>query len=308
MSLIIGHIVGIDEINKSRLTRQFSKNIAIIDLDRIQQFVYNNREIIKQKLSWAQLSNDIVALQKQKKNLESKKANTKNIIVNIKKTMARRNGIKKQIHTLWKTLMEKLINGGKNTAVMSILFIGYNIFPKDYRVKIDLQLPETALTCIYQTDYSEYSNNQIQYYLDKYRDKIIKGTFPLNLLDGSYITKKYAKVCEFYDRLGYQYLDTNTLIKRIKKNRIPAAKPTYYLATLYKSTNIIPVNYRTPIELFLTKKEAIDAVSRSIKRPTNRQIYLYHINTTDIQKKSGRLYTKKSVIPHKEKLIILSPS
>ena len=70
---IIGHIVGLDEIHKEKLVKNLPTNIKIIDLDNIQQTIYNHEEFTKKKLLWGQLSKKISIKKNQKKLIGSKK-------------------------------------------------------------------------------------------------------------------------------------------------------------------------------------------------------------------------------------------
>ena len=63
---IIGHIIGLDEIHKSHIIKKLSKNVAIIDLDIMQQKIYNNNDITKKKQEWANITKHIVVQRKQK--------------------------------------------------------------------------------------------------------------------------------------------------------------------------------------------------------------------------------------------------
>ena len=64
MNNIIAHIVGIDEIHKKNLIKKLPANICTIDLDHMQQIIYNSNDIALQKHLWATLTNDINIKQK----------------------------------------------------------------------------------------------------------------------------------------------------------------------------------------------------------------------------------------------------
>ena len=216
-SKIIAHVIGLDEIHKKKLIKQLPPSVHAIDLDKIQQMVYNHKNIVKQKLVWGQLTRDIVVFQKQKRLIGSKQTKTTNLDSQIKKAMTNRNMVKKKIHQMWKLMMIDRINAELNDYKgYRILFLGFNIFPKDYRIKIDLSVPAIPTTkLIYSVKPAKYAANQIKFYLKSYTDKIVKGTFPLNLLKPDFVAGKYDKFTTYYDKKGYALTSPSEILKMI---------------------------------------------------------------------------------------------
>ena len=205
MNNIIGHIVGLDELHKQNLITSLAKHIKIIDLDSFQQKVYNHTDISKLKMAWNQTSKDISVLRKQKKISGSKRKKLLATEKQIKKLMIKRNKIKDMIHSNWRKHMIDRINKSLHKSnTRHILFLGFNIFPKDYRQKIVLPVSPTHRFLIEMSN-KKYSENQIKYYLNTYGEKIIKGTFPLRLLEKTYLESKYDKFITFYDKHGYKF-------------------------------------------------------------------------------------------------------
>ncbi len=63
---IIGHIIGIDEIHKNKLRRQLPSNIKMVDLDVIQQNVYNHGDVSNKKMAWSEITKTIMVDRRQK--------------------------------------------------------------------------------------------------------------------------------------------------------------------------------------------------------------------------------------------------
>jgi hypothetical protein len=95
---IICHIIGLDEIHKNQLLQKLELQFRIIDLDKIQQLIYQNLE------------------------------NTDD----------------------WKRKMISEINRQiEKFERYPIILIGFNIYPKDYRIKIDFNFRNISFnSCI----------------------------------------------------------------------------------------------------------------------------------------------------------------
>ena len=226
--------------------------------------------------------------------------------------MTKRNTIKQKIHQIWKDKMLEeidgkllLYNGHK------IIFIGFNIYPKDYRIKINIPLPPQANNRgFFDTDANLYASNQIKYYLKTYSDKIIRGDFPTNLLKHDYLESKYDKFIQYYANLGYIGIPSdelyNTIIELSQQiidiEKLPNDK--IYVATLYKSGDIIPVNSKTPIEGFISKDDAINNIRPKIK--TNTPIYVYEINPEQFRMLGGKLMATQELYPINEESCLLT--
>lgn len=317
MNNILAHIVGLDEIHKNKLIKKLPQSIKVIDLDKIQQLIYNDKDIIKQKNIWGTLTKEINLYHRQQKLIGSKRTKTNFIHDNVRKTNRKRNIIKRHIHKLWKTKMETLTNtelyiNRKN----NIVFIGFNIFPKDYRIRFTIPLNDLYINSsikiynklIFETKSKIYAANQIKYYIHKFENKIINGTFPLNLLKIDYLANKYDKFTTFYYKLGYHFIQSEDILKMITNlNKISLSKKNVskvYLATLYKSSNSIPVDINRPIEGYYTRKEAINAIKKKINKPTT--IFLYELNIGQFNIVNNKLLATKELKPLKEEMLLLT--
>lgn len=313
----VAHVIGLDEIHKKNLIKQLPRHIMAIDLDNIQQTIYNHKDITKQKLIWSQISNDILVKRKQKKLIGSKRIKTNNLDKEIKKLMYKRNIIRKNIHNTWKDKMLEMIDKIREQhSKQNILYLGYNIFPKDYRVKINIPIPispnysKYSNKIIFDVRASNYAANQIKFYLKTYSERIIKGNFPLNLLKKEYLVEKYEKITQFYDKQGYKPVQQDKLMDAIlllDKQVLDLKKisdKNIFVATLFKSGDTIPVNKNMPIEGFLTKQEAINNIRPKIKK--NVPIFLYEIKAEQFQMANGKIIATKPINPLNEESFLLT--
>jgi hypothetical protein len=155
-----------------------------------------------------------------------------------------------------------------------------------------------------------FAANQIKYYLKTYSDRIIKGIFPLNLLNTEYLANKYDKFFQFHDKLGYRPVENNDIlhtIEKLDKQIIGIEKisnQNIFVATIYKSGDTIPFNSKTPIEGFLTKQQAIDSLRFKIKNST--PIYIYEVRTTQFNMIDGKLMATQVLNPINEESYLLT--
>lgn len=338
MNKVLCHIVGIDEIHKIKLRSQLPSDIKIVDLDEIQQYVYNHADIVKQKKLWEQISCNVNVIKKQAKLSGSNRTDE------IELLMKQRNDVRIKIHQIWKQKMSDIIDTKlKKYSQYWIIIIGFNIYPKDYRVKINISLSFSGTNkIIFDIEPTAFASNQIKYYLDKYSDRIIKGVFQLNLLKFDYLSRKYEKFSTFYQKNGYSCVPADNLLhvitnlQKISNVTTPESinevqlidnhsvqlfsqqiqsssnstsitrtitKPIY-VATIYKSGDIIPVNAKTPIEGYHTRQAAIDSIKSRVKR--NMPIYVYQIDPSQFHMQNGKLIAAQALYPSNESSLMLT--
>nr|WBF70698.1 hypothetical protein [Megavirus caiporensis] len=310
MNNIVCHIVGLDEIHKKMLKKHLNQ-CHFIDLDNIQQKIHNKQNLIDQKNIWSQISQKITILKNQKKNANMKTLKYESNI--IKQLTNERNNIKKTIHDIWKyEMFEEFKKELNNCSDKKTIIIGFNIFPKDYRVKIKIKIQSLTInlcntsynnTIIYDIDPLDYASNQIKFYLNKYRDKIIRGTFPLNLLKQDYLKNKYEKITDCYSKQGYNRINKKYIIESVSKfleqslinQRIidNIVDNIIYVATFHKAKDIIYANSKLPIYGFITKQEALNDIKPRIKKQI--PIYIYQVYSDHFQVQEGKLVSIKPV-------------
>lgn len=314
MNNVIGHIIGIDEIHKRKLIRLLPLHIKVIDLDLIQQFIYEGKEITSKKLEWANLCQKIIIKKKQKALIK----NSKNFDEDINRLLAKRNDINKEIHDIWKDDLSRIIDKEINKLdKYHILFIGFHIFPKDYRIRVNLPIRSIIISnskisnkIIFNIRPKIYAANQIKFYLEKYSDRIIMGKFPLDLLNTSYLSSKYDKFTHYYSKLDYCYVDHKILCSVIKQldeelsSFSKLSNKTVYVATTFKCKDVIPVMANKPIEGYFTKEEAIDNIRRRIKKKI--AIYVYKIRAEQFEMIDGKLASRHELYPMDEESLLLT--
>jgi hypothetical protein len=200
-----------------------------------------------------------------------------------------------------------------------MLFIGFNIFPKDYRQKLNLPMQHLSIDTgkhkffnkiMVDIPNKNYSSNQIKYYLDTYADKIIKGTFPINLLKTDYLSSKYDKFTSYYDKQGYSFVPQDDIFRAITDldkqslKRTEIKHKTVYIPSLFKATDIIPVNKRTPVEGFLDRDNAIVHIKNKLKRPS--PVYIYKANPDQFHVIDGKLIATQPIKIIEEESMLLS--
>lgn len=312
MSNILAHIIGLDEIHKKKLIKEIPKTITIIDLDAIQQYIYNHKNITEKKILWSSISQDININRKQKKLIGTNGINSSNIDKKIKKLLNQRKSVKQEIHQLWKQMMTENINRKiAKHQYNHLVFIGFNIYPKDYRVKVNLS---TELSNNFYIDCTPkiYASNQIKYYINNFSDKIINGSFPLNLLKHDYLETRYDKFINYYINANYTGILIDKLLDKllllssqiIDTNQLGGS--VVYVATIYKSGDVIPVNSRTPIEGFLSRNDAIDNIKSKIKN--NSSVYIYEIDSKQFKMIEGKLVAQHELYPINEESCLLTIS
>ncbi|AUV58516.1 hypothetical protein [Bandra megavirus] len=310
MNNIVCHIVGLDEIHKKRLIKYLNQ-CHFIDLDNIQQKIHNKQNLIDQKNLWSQMSQKITILKNQQKNTNTKTSKYESNMIN--RLIDDRNNVKKTIHDIWKHEMSKVYKQELNNSNnKKIIIIGFNIFPKDYRVKMKIEIQPLSInlndisynnTIIYDINPFDYASNQIKFYLNKYQDKIIRGTFPLNLLKQDYLKNKYEKITDCYSKQGYvrinkkyiiesinQFLEQSLIHQQIMEHVIDNI---VYVATFYKAKDIIQANPKLPIYGFITKQEALNDIKPRIKKQI--PIYIYQVHSDHFQIQDGKLVSIKPV-------------
>lgn len=315
MNNIIGHIVGLDPVNKESILQEIPKEVKIIDLDLMQQDIYNKPPI-------STLRHKLKSLNKE---IDVKKKYS-NIKYSLKSLMMKRDSVTKQIAQSWKNQMLQKINAEFNLGIDSasntnncFLFVGFNVFPKDYRVRVNLLLPHISFRCndinisnkiIVETEPKLFAMNQIRYYLKVYEKNIVQGKFPLYLLDTNHIIGKYDKFSQNYSKMGYTFVHLSELSSCIncmcndylqKKNM---AQKKIYIATMFRTGDTMVINSKTPIEGFLTKDDALKNLRKKFNTH-NKQIYIYEFVGEQFTYVNNKILATQNIHPINEEMLIL---
>ena len=217
----------------------------------------------------------------------------------LQKLIKKRNDIKVDIHETWKYKMENAMVTKENH-----ILIGFNIFPKDYRIKVNVESSNKFLFNIKPTI---YASNQIKFHIERYADMIINGSFPLRLLNFEYLKNRYDKFITYYGQQGYELYDINEIISKIKlldDDNKSLKNSVVYIATLFKSINTIPVGNRMQIEGFVKKQDAINRIKNKLS--SSSPIYVYSIKGDQFEMINGKLIATSVLTPFEEESIMVS--
>jgi hypothetical protein len=214
----------------------------------------------------------------------------------------------------WKRKMISEINRQiERSENYPIILIGFNIYPKDYRLKIDFNFRNISLNSsisnriICKSSPEEYASCSIKFYLENYSSKIIDGKFPLQLLDRNYIISKYTRFVNYYSQLNYcniSFSKMESIIQSLNQtfNKLNNSQ-IVYVATSFRCKDLIPIMANQPIEGFLNKQEAIENLRRKINRKI--PIYVYKISADKFDIIDGKLESKSNLCPLEEESLLL---
>ena len=305
MQPVIGHFIGLDSIHKTKLIRKISDRVSVIDLDSLQHTIYNSPQVTSLKKKWEEITAEINRHQKEKKVVGSK--NT--IHKKIEKLRQKRDGIRDEIYEHWKEMMGNEIERLHQEAQLPVLFLGFNIYPKDYRVSVPVPSLPSNGCWFFDTVPQSYASNQIKYHLDTYRDRIIKGIFPTNLLNLDYLAAKYSKFTAYYLRKKYTPLSKKNWSEAIQQRleeieetkRLPEV--VYYASKINHGDTILPKKGK-PLVFYLTSQEALDSI-RETGAPMS-VIHLYRVPSCQCQVVNGICQSIQAVFPSDSESVLLT--
>lgn len=278
------HIIGIDNEHKKILMEKF-KDKNIIDLDKIQRHVLASESYNELKQKYLDLNDKIIYLQKEIKIAQNGGSIRVNDIIDKKnRFILRRNDMKYELIDLWKELCQEKINNNKNP-----IFIGYNIYPKLFSQKFELN--DITHKVIFNTSGKDYAKLMVDNHLKTYHDKIVGGLFPLKMLDISYIQNRYEKIINHYEKVGYQYKDLDEIIKIIEMN-----DKKVYIALSYNCDDTLPA-----MEGFLSSTEAINNLNVY-------PLYLYETMASNFNYINNKLISNKPIKIIKKHMIRSKPN
>ncbi len=276
------HIIGIDNENKKIIMETF-KDKNIIDLDRIQRHVLSSSSFNEFKTKYTELNDKILCLQKEIKIAQNGGSKRVNEIKDKKQRfIVRRNEMKSELIDLWKELCEEKINNNHNEN--KPIFIGYNIYPKLFSQKFDLD--DIKYKIIFNTSGKDYAKTMVDNHLKIYHDKIVGGSFPLKMLDINYVQNRYEKIINHYEKIGYEYKNLDEIIKIIDMSDKKA-----YIALSYNCDDKLP-----PMEGFLSSKDAVNNLNVY-------PLYLYETMASNFNLVDNKLIANEPIKIIKKKMI-----
>lgn len=327
-SIVLCHIVCIDQINKCKLIELLSNTVGVIDLDLIHNEIYCCEQIETIKKEIKLFSNKISTKKKQmmlnnsgNTNLDKEILKQKNTI---QKLMNNLELTKKNVGKKWIELMEKKIKSIIQRSKMNIfIVIGSNFFPKDhnFRITIDYVSFPNKIKNKFILDISsdQYAQNQVKYNLETNSNNVITGNYQLYLIDYVYMKNKYMNIFSFYEKMDYALVKLCDLHKTVVDlmsivnnsieinitNTINTTNTTsatiLYVATPYKPTSIILASVKDPIIGFKSKKDNEDY----LKKNKINKCYISSVKSDNFLRIDGNYLCTNSVRPIETQIMLL---
>ena len=196
MSNILCHVVGINSILKGKLINFLSSkkiNLNVIDLDLITDSINQSKEMNEFYNEYEELSEKIKIKSNNKK------------LKDLEKNMA----------NYWKDQFDKNLDSQINKSKNKSILIGLSTYFKNQRVNVKI---DTKLKFFVRVDLIEHAKNIIENNLNNYKDEIINGNFPLDLLNLDHLIQKRENLIEIYKKLGYEIRSLSSIIEYIASN------------------------------------------------------------------------------------------
>lgn len=190
MDKVLCHIVGVNSSIKGKLINFLTSkkiNINVIDLDLITDKINQSKEMNE--------------LFKQIENIEDKSKKIKDI--------------EKSMVTEWKTKFQKDLDSEIKKHKDKIILIGMSSYFKNHRINVKI---DCKLKFFVRVNLTIHAQNIIENNLNNYKNEIINGTFPLNLLDLESLIQKREILINIYKKFGYQLKSLNSIIEIIASN------------------------------------------------------------------------------------------
>ena len=182
MNTVLCHIVGLDPYEKNSLINFLNKKkYNIIDLDDINQNIFNNEEV-------TQLFNKYDFFKKAKND--------------------KYKDIEKKITKFWEENMKSNI---ENNSVKKTIIIGFNNHFRNLSKKININTNNKFLIKCGKKNIRKI----IEYNLEKYKKDIIYGSFPLENINYESIKKNREKLDHTYIKIGYLIKTFDQIVKII---------------------------------------------------------------------------------------------
>ena len=190
MDKVLCHIVGVNSSIKGKLINFLTSkkiNINVIDLDLITDKINQSKEMNE--------------LFKQIENIDEKSKKIKDI--------------EKSMVTEWKTKFQQDLDSEIKKHKDKIILIGMSSYFKNHRINVKI---DCKLKFFVRVNLTIHAQNIIENNLNNYKNEIINGTFPLNLLDLESLIQKREILINIYKKFGYQLKSLNSIIEIIASN------------------------------------------------------------------------------------------
>jgi len=184
MTNILCHIVGMNNMIKEGFIKQFNDtypHIIIKDIDIITNDIRNDKKMIT---------------------LNKKLNNTKG---------KDRTPIARQISDYWKeSLSTKLSDFLNKNTTKDIVILGLSTYHRNHRISINI---DTDNKFFIKINPKMHAKNIIEYNINKYKNEIINGTFPIRHLDHDFLISQRDRLINIYQNKGYKLKTVDNIIK-----------------------------------------------------------------------------------------------
>ncbi len=250
---IICHIVGITNLQKNQFIKKVSDmNYHIIDLDELLNSILNNNSMIqmfKQYQHFKDTRND------------------------------KYKDIDKKMSIYWETSMEENILNNINKHKKNIL-IGFSHHFKNINKRLNIPSDKPIAKFILKVMKSDVKNI-ITYNLDKYRNDIINGSYPVENIDFDLIYSNRKKIDSVYEKNNYlpKTLDNLYTILELSEKKIEgdglwiASTQPYNISNSQRESKMYPIKTNNNTEKIFAFTDKIMALLSS-----------FHFNEDELEK------------------------
>lgn len=214
MANIFAHITGLNDLGKQTLINSFYKSdFYIQDLDDFTSKIISDKNMNYMWETYEDLQTKINSQQKIKL-------------------------LERKMNLYWKSKMDEYINNIFDKIKKKIILIGYSTYFKNHKIGINIK---TNIKFFQKLNLLTHAKNIVQENLDKYRNDIINGEFPLDYLNLSYIIKKRDTLMNYYQKIGYNIDSINNIINTIHIASKNIAPTSLYFASKENYIKKIPL-------------------------------------------------------------------
>ena len=184
--IILCHIVGINKNKIQDFVDRVSINYNVIDLDKINQIILSDDKIIqlyKQYVSFKNLKND------------------------------KYKDVDKKMNIFWEKNMISLIEGELSNKKQNII-IGYNNHYRNINKKINIDTSNKFMISHVKQD----TKDIIKYNIEKYKDDIINGIYPVENINYDYLIETRKKMEALYIKNNYMIKSLESIYSILELN------------------------------------------------------------------------------------------
>lgn len=291
---VICHIVGMNDEMRDGFINSFKNynNLVVYDIDELSNKIINDNFM-------NMLFNRYDKYMEQSKMDKS----NKNLVVKYK-------SIEKKMNIYWKSKLEHNIDKFiKNNLDRKIILIGLITHYKNNKLRITI---ETSSKFFVEVNNDDYVKKNIENNLDKYRQEIINGEFPIEYLSKDFLIRRRETVQTIYIKMGYLLKPIDKIKEFVHINLENSNKfdelQKIYIGLSTKLNDIIYPFYKNQVIgwdneleaiLYTIDKSKIEFNDNSIKKLENGilngKCYIYIVGKDSFVYKGDKYITTKPV-------------